>query len=57
MKLQPASRKEIRRITLGTLVCDGILLIALFLLSLVGVAPFLWAPLCWVFSAEASSLF
>ena len=32
MKLQPASRKEIRRITLGTLVCDGILLIALFLL-------------------------
>lgn len=40
MKLQPASRKEIRRITLGTLVCDAILLLALFLLSLVGVGTF-----------------
>lgn len=40
MKLQPASRKEIRRITLGTLVCDAILLAALFLLSLVGVGSF-----------------
>ena len=33
MKLQPASRKEIRRITLGTLVCDGIMIAGLFLLS------------------------
>ena len=40
MKLQPASRKQIRRITLGTLVCDAILLAALFLLSLVGVGSF-----------------
>lgn len=44
MKLQPASRKEIRRIALGTLVCDGILLIALFLLSLVGVGTFSLGP-------------
>ena len=40
MKLQPASRKEITRITIGTLVCDGILIAALFLLSLVGVGHF-----------------
>lgn len=40
MKLQPASRKEITRITIGTLVCDGILIAALFLLSLVGVGQF-----------------
>ena len=33
MKLQPASRKEIKRITLGTLACDGILVAALWLLS------------------------
>lgn len=40
MKLQPASRKEITRITIGTLVCDGILIAALFLLSLVGIGQF-----------------
>lgn len=33
MKLQPASRKEIRRIALGTLVCDGLMIAGLFLLS------------------------
>lgn len=40
MKLQPASRKEIARITAGTLVCDGILLAALFLLSQFGIGTF-----------------
>ena len=40
MKLQPASRKELTRITLGTLVCDAILIAALFVLSLVGVGTF-----------------
>lgn len=40
MKLQPASRKEITRITLGTLICDAILVAILFLLSLVGVGKF-----------------
>lgn len=40
MKLQPASRKEIKRITLGTLVCDGILIAALFLLSQFGIGTF-----------------
>ncbi len=33
MKLQSASRKEICRIALGTLVCDGIMIAGLFLLS------------------------
>ena len=33
MKLQRASRKEIRRIALGTLVCDGIMIAGLWLLS------------------------
>lgn len=33
MKLQSASRKEIRRISLGTLVCDGIMIAGLWLLS------------------------
>lgn len=40
MKLQPASRKEITRISLGTLICDAILVAVLFLLSLVGVGSF-----------------
>ncbi|HAL88958.1 MAG TPA: ATP synthase subunit I, partial [Clostridiales bacterium] len=40
MKLQPASRKELTRITLGTAVCDGILIAVLFVLSLVGVGTF-----------------
>ena len=33
MKLQSASLKEIRRIALGTLACDGIMIAGLFLLS------------------------
>jgi hypothetical protein len=33
MKLQSASRKEIARIALGTLVCDGIMIAGLFLMS------------------------
>ncbi len=40
MKLQSASRREIARISVGTLVCDGVLIAALFLLSLVGVGVF-----------------
>ena len=40
MKLQPASRKELSRIALGTLACDGVMIAALFLLSLVGVGTF-----------------
>ncbi len=40
MKLQPASRKEIARISLGTLVCDGILIAGLFLLSQFGIGKF-----------------
>ena len=40
MKLQSASRKEISRIALGTLVCDGILVAGLFLLSQFGIGKF-----------------
>lgn len=45
MKLQAASRKEIARIARGTLVCDGILIAGLFLLSLVGVGSFPVIPI------------
>lgn len=40
MKLQPASRKELSRIAIGTLVCDVVMIAALFVLSLVGVGSF-----------------
>ena len=40
MKLQPASRRELSRIALGTLVCDVILIALLFLLSLAGIGSF-----------------
>ena len=40
MKLQRASRKEIRRIALGTLVCDGIMIAGLFLLSQFDIGTF-----------------
>lgn len=40
MKLQSASKKELTRIAIGTLVCDGIMIAVLFLLSLVGVGTF-----------------
>ena len=40
MKLQPASKKEIKRIALGTGVCDLILLAVLFVLSLEGLLTF-----------------
>lgn len=40
MKLQSASRKEITRIALGTLICDGIMIAGLFLLSQFGIGKF-----------------
>lgn len=40
MKLQSASRKEIKRIAIGTLVCDGIMIAGLFLLSQFGMGSF-----------------
>ena len=40
MKLQSASKKEIKRIALGTLVWDLILIAVLFLLSLEGIGTF-----------------
>ena len=40
MKLQSASKKEISRIALGTLVCDGIMIAGLFLLSQFDIGKF-----------------
>lgn len=40
MKLQPASRKELRRITLGILICDAIMIPVLFFLSQFGIGSF-----------------
>ena len=40
MKLQEASKKEITRIALGTLACDGVMVVALFLLSQFGIGTF-----------------
>lgn len=40
MKLQSASRKEITRIAAGTLVCDGIMIAGLFLMSQFGIGKF-----------------
>lgn len=40
MKLQSASRREITRITIGTLACDGIMIAGLFLLSQFGIGSF-----------------
>lgn len=40
MKLQPASQREVKRIAAGTLVCDGILVAGLFLLSQLEIGAF-----------------
>ena len=40
MKLQPASRKEVLRITVGTAVCDVIMVAGLFVLSLFHIGTF-----------------
>lgn len=45
MKLQSASRKEIARITVGTLVCDLIMIAGLFLLSQFGIGKFEILPI------------
>lgn len=40
MKLQPASKKEVKRIAIGTAVCDVIMLAVLLVLSLFGIGTF-----------------
>ena len=40
MKLQPASKKEVKRIAKGVFVCDVLMIAAIFVLSLVGVGTF-----------------
>ena len=54
MKLQPASRKEISRIAIGTLAYDGIMIAALFVFSLLGVGSFDFGRI--LFSASMGSL-
>ena len=54
MILQNASRREIRRITLGTLAGDGILVAGLFLLSQFGIGSFELSRI--LLSAAAGSL-
>ena len=45
MKLQPASKREVTRITLGTLALDGILIAGLFLLSQFDIGTFQLIPI------------
>ncbi len=45
MKLQDASRKELTRISVGVLICDGIMIAALFILSLLGIGRFTLLPI------------
>ena len=40
MKLQPASKKEVKRIAKGVIICDVLMIAALFALSFVGVGTF-----------------
>ena len=40
MKLQPASKREVLRIAIGTAVCDGIMIAGLFLLSQFDIGSF-----------------
>ena len=55
MKLQDASKKELRRISVGTLILSAALVLVLWLLSLVGVGIFgLWDFLSVVFGAATA---
>ena len=40
MKLQPASKKEVKRIAVGVAICSVLMIAAIFVLSLVGVGTF-----------------
>ena len=40
MKLQPASKKEVKRISVGVAICAALMIAGLFLLSLVGIGTF-----------------
>ncbi len=40
MKLQPASRKEIKRVSVGTFILDVLMIAVLFLLSRFGIGTF-----------------
>ena len=47
MKLQAASKKEISRIAVGTLVCDVIMVAGLFLLSQFASVSLRFRAFCW----------
>lgn len=53
MKLQPASRKEIKRIAIGTVILDVLLIAAFALLGLLGILNF--QPLSVIVSAAIGS--
>ena len=40
MKLQPASKKEVKRIAKGVFICSALMVAGLYVLSLVGVGTF-----------------
>ena len=57
MKLQSASKKEIKRIAVGTGVCDLILLAAFFILSLEGILTFNYTVLLGVLGGSLVAIF
>ena len=56
MKLQPASRKEIKRMSIGCAVCAVIQLAGFFLLHLVGVIPFTYRVVLGTLGGTAIAL-
>ena len=57
MKLQAASKKEIKRIAIGTGVCDLILLAVLFLLSLEGLLTFNYTVILGILVGSCVAIF
>ena len=57
MKLQSASKKEIKRIAIGTGICDLILLAVLFILSLEGILDFNYTVLLGVLGGSLVAIF
>lgn len=53
MKLQPASRREIKRIAIGTVILDGLMIAAFALLGLLGILSF--QPLSVILAAAIGS--
>ena len=56
MKLQPASRKEIKRMSIGCVICAAIQLAGFFLLHLMGVIPFTYRVVIGTLGGTAIAL-